>query len=306
MNHDLVNSLFTIKDFILWGKIFLDNHNLCYGHGYFNSFEEIKSLIFSVINLPLNELLTSDLLDMKLSNEDKYILINLIKKRTIYNIPVAYLIKQSCFAHQIFYIDNRVIIPRSSISELIERKFLSIFNKSNNPKYILDLCTGSGCIAICCAYYFKTSKIDAVDISTSALEVAEININNHNLENRIYPIYSNLFERLPCNFYDLIITNPPYLNLQDLSYLPKEYFYEPQISLYGGSQNGLKILHLILKNAYKYLTKQGILICEAGHNLVNLKSKYPNIIFNEFKLSNKTAGIFYLSYQQLGNIQSNY
>ncbi len=186
------------------------------------------------------------------------------------------------------------MIPRSPISELINNKFKII--KKIKPKNILDLCTGSGCIAILCSYIFPKSKIDATDISSKALYVAKKNITLHKVKN-INLIKSNLFNKIKKK-YDLIITNPPYINRKDIKYLPKEYKYEPYISLVS-SKNGTFLIKQIIKQSKKFLSDNGYLICETGHQKNNIIQKFPNLKFKWIKLKNGTKGIFIINKKKL-------
>ncbi len=263
MKHIFLNKI--IKKYT---KIF-NKHNLYYGHSTYNSYTESVHLIYSVLKLNINKKYYKVKINKKKLNKILY----LSKIRIKYKIPIAYLTKNVWFGTKNFYIDKRSIIPRSHINE----KFLNNFKKkikNYNSIRILDLCTGSGCIAIICSYIFPKSKIDASDICFKTLKVAKKNIILHK-KNNIKIIKSNLFKNIKKK-YDLILTNPPYINKKYIKYLPKEYSYEPKISLIS-KDKGLYIIKKIIKNSYKYLKNNGYLICEIGNQKNKIK-KYFNKI----------------------------
>lgn len=272
--------------------------DIFYGHGTDNAWDEAIYLILSILDLSKN--LSKKVLNSYIDIKKNKIIQKLINKRINKRIPIAYLTNKAWFCGHKFYIDKRVLIPRSPIAEIINNKFSSIINYE--PYHILDMCTGSGCIAISCSYKFPNAKIDASDFSKKALAVAKKNIFLHKLENKISLIHSNLFSAINKK-YDLIITNPPYVYIKDIKKLPKEYLYEPIIGLNGGSDKGLNIVYKIISCAKKYLTNQGILICEVGKNMSFLKKKYNNIPFKWLKLNNGGQGIFALNKYQMINIK---
>ena len=192
--------------------------------------------------------------------------------------------------------DERTIIPRSPISALIQDKFAPLLK--SEPKRILDLCTGSGCIAIATAEAFPEAEVDAVDLSVDALNVAEINIAHHQLEHRVFPIQSDLFQNLFGQQYDLIVTNPPYVDEEDLADMPEEFHYEPELAL-GSGVDGLEITKQILKQAPDYLTPNGMLVCEVGNSMVSLIEQYPDVPFEWVELRNGGLGVFAISREDL-------
>ncbi|CAL1329545.1 50S ribosomal protein L3 N(5)-glutamine methyltransferase [Candidatus Providencia siddallii] len=290
-----VEDLYTIKDILRWTISNFNKANIYYGHGTNNAFDEALQLILTSLYLPLN--IPSNLLTSRITKIEKKHIINLISQRIKKKIPTAYLINRSWFCGHEFYIDKRVLIPRTPIKELINNRFTNII--SNEPKSILDLCTGSGCIAISCAYKFPNTKIiDAVDISSDALIVAERNIINHKLQNSIILILSDLFKNMPEVKYDMIITNPPYVNKKDINMLPKEFLIEPKIALFA-DDDGLNLIYRILANSPRFLTNNGILICEVGNNMINLIKKYPEIKFNWLKFKYGGNGVFSITYKEL-------
>ncbi|WP_367670676.1 50S ribosomal protein L3 N(5)-glutamine methyltransferase [Sodalis-like secondary symbiont of Drepanosiphum platanoidis] len=282
----------TIQDMIRWTISQFNKSNIFYGHGTNNSFDESIKLVLGSIDVSFN--LPNYIYNSNLTYNEKKIIIKRVKKRIKYRIPLPYIINKTWFCNIEFYIDKRVLIPRSPIGEILLKKINRMFFL-NKPNHILDLCTGSGAIAIACSYIFKKSIVDAVDICSDALSITELNIKKHFMEKKVFPIKSNLFSNLPTNFYDLIITNPPYVKRQDIKNLPKEFFYEPIKSLDGG-KDGLFFIKKILYFASKYLNKNGILICEVGYQMLNLIKKYPKVPFKWIKLFNGGEGIFYLNY----------
>ena len=211
-------------------------------------------------------------------------------------IPVAYLIHRAWFCGLEFYVDERVIVPRSPISALIEQGFAGLLTRE--PQRILDMCTGSGCIAIACAERFPEADVDAVDLSFDALNVAEINIERHNLTHRVFPIQSDLFSHLLEEQYDLIVTNPPYVDLEDLSDMPEEFHCEPEMAL-GSGNDGLTITKEILRLAPNYLADDGVLVCEVGNSMVSLIEQYPDVPFEWVELKNGGLGVFAISREDL-------
>ncbi len=206
------------------------------------------------------------------------------------------LTNKAWFCGHEFYVDERVLVPRSPIGELINNHFDGLIN--HQPQHILDMCTGSGCIAIACAYAFPEAEVDAVDISTDALAVTEHNIEEHGLIHHVTPIRSDLFRDLPTLQYDLIVTNPPYVDAEDMSDLPNEYRHEPELGLASGS-DGLKLTRRILACAPDYLTDDGVLICEVGNSMVHLIEQYPDVPFTWLEFDNGGDGVFMLTKAQL-------
>ncbi|QJC34051.1 50S ribosomal protein L3 N(5)-glutamine methyltransferase [Enterobacteriaceae endosymbiont of Donacia cinerea] len=288
-NEEIINELFSIQDIIRWITSCFSISNLWYGHGSDNPWDEALNLVLPSLGLP--PYLWNNVRESKLSFKERKLIYQLVFKRIKKRIPVAYLTKKTWFCGHELYIDNRVLIPRSPIAELINNKFKSIILPHRKPNYILDLCTGSGCIAIACSYIFPNAHIDAVDISTDAINVAEYNIQLHGLENRITPICSNLFHKLKKSTYDLIITNPPYVDKEDIKFLPKEYLYEPKIGLFC-KNNGIAIIEKIISQSPLYLKKNGILICEVGDKMLDIIEKYPKICFQWINIKNGGIGIF--------------
>ena len=267
-----------------------ESSDLYYGHGTDNAFDEAMWLVFSVLKLSYNDIPT--IFSKKIDANQVSSAWELANRRTNERVPLAYLINQAFFAGHEFYIDERVLIPRSPIAELIKQKFLPWIDP-NNIDSVVDLGTGSGCIAIAIAHIFPEAKVDAVDISCDALEVASINIDRHNLKKRIELIESDFFVGLEGKKYDLIVSNPPYVNQNDIGTMPDEYHYEPKLGLEAG-ENGLYSVHKILNDASRFLTNNGILICEVGNSQKAVEDAYPNLPFIWIEFLDGGSGVFIL------------
>ncbi|MBU9813052.1 50S ribosomal protein L3 N(5)-glutamine methyltransferase [Rahnella sp. C60] len=291
---EAVSELHTIQDMLRWTVSRLNAANVYYGHGTDNPWDEAVQLVLPSVFLPLD--IPEDMHTARLTSSERHRIVERVIRRVNERVPVAYLTNKAWFCDMEFYVDERVLVPRSPIGELISNRFSGILNEQ--PQHILDMCTGSGCIAIACAYAFPETEVDAVDISADALAVAERNIDTHGIENWVTPIRSDLFRELPALQYDLIVTNPPYVDEEDMSDLPQEYRHEPVLGLASGS-DGLKLTRRILACAPDYLTDNGVLICEVGNSMVHLMDQYPEIPFTWLEFENGGDGVFMLTKQQL-------
>jgi len=288
------NDLHSIKDYLRWAYSCFNRADVFYGHGQDNGWDEALQLVLSALHLPLD--VPDDLFDGRLALSEKQAIIHLIKERLGRRVPVAYLTNSAWFCGLEFYVDERVLIPRSPIGELIQQGFGGLLK--NSPKRILDMCTGSGCIAIVCAEQFPDAEVDAVDLSFEALDVAEFNIERHQLTHRVFPIQSDLFTQLPQDQYDLIVTNPPYVDQDDIEDMPEEFRHEPMLALEAG-EDGLVLVKRILAQAGEYLTKNGVLICEVGNSMVHLIEQYPTVPFKWIEFKQGGDGVFALTKPQL-------
>ncbi|RJT45385.1 50S ribosomal protein L3 N(5)-glutamine methyltransferase [Rahnella woolbedingensis] len=291
---EAVSELHTIQDMLRWTVSRLNAANVYYGHGTDNPWDEAVQLVLPSVFLPLD--IPEDMHTARLTSSERHLIVERVIRRVNERVPVAYLTNKAWFCDMEFYVDERVLVPRSPIGELINNRFEGILQ--DKPQHILDMCTGSGCIAIACAYAFPETEVDAVDISADALAVAERNIDTHGIENWVTPIRSDLFRELPALQYDLIVTNPPYVDEEDMSDLPQEYRHEPVLGLASGS-DGLKLTRRILACAPDYLTDNGVLICEVGNSMVHLMDQYPEIPFTWLEFENGGDGVFMLTKQQL-------
>ena len=291
----------TIRDMIRFAATRFNDASLYFGHGTDNAWDEASALVLHCIHLPHS---SYDLiLDAHLIAEEKEKIFSLIEKRTHERLPLAYLTHEGWFAGLSFYIDERVLVPRSPIAELIENQFEPWINPANVSQ-ILDLGTGSGCIAIACAKYFSNALVDAADISTDALSVAKINVLRHHLENEVTLYQSDLFHSLKEKKYDLIISNPPYVSAAEMETLPEEYRHEPKLGLTGG-QEGIDIVTQILKQAHKYLSPHGILVVEVGNSEHALKEKFPHTPFTWLEFQRGGGGVFLLHTEDDWHIELN-
>lgn len=297
MEH-IITQLHTIQDFIRYAASRFNQANIYYGHGADNAIDEAKQLVLPTLNLPLA--IPVEFYAANLTIEEKQRLLANIMARIEQHIPTPYLTNRAWFCGHEFYVDERVLIPRSPIGELIQHHLNGIIDFE--PRNILDLCTGSGCIGIACAYEYPEAEIDLADISADALAVAEINIQAHHLQHRVVPILSDLFNDLPHIQYDVIITNPPYVDEEDMSDLPQEFHAEPKLALESGC-DGLDIVKRILRESADRLSKFGVLICEVGNSAVALQAQYPQIPFKWIKFKNGGEGVFMIKKQQLIEIR---
>ncbi|WPC74867.1 50S ribosomal protein L3 N(5)-glutamine methyltransferase [Vibrio porteresiae] len=291
---EAVSELHTLQDMIRWTVSRFNAANLFYGHGTDNAWDEAVQLILPTLYLPID--VPPHVLNSRLTSSERLRVVERVIKRINERTPVAYLTNKAWFCGLEFYVDERVLVPRSPIGEMIQNQFEPWL--IDEPTRIMDLCTGSGCIAIACAHAFPDAEVDAVDISTDALQVAEQNIQDHGLEQQVTPLRSDLFRDLPKVQYDLIVTNPPYVDQEDMNSLPQEFRHEPELGLAAGS-DGLKLVRRIFANAPNYLTENGILICEVGNSMVHLMEQYPNIPFTWIEFENGGHGVFMLTRQQL-------
>jgi ribosomal protein L3 glutamine methyltransferase len=291
---EAVSELCTLQDMIRWTVSRFNAAQLFYGHGTDNAWDEAVQLILPTLYLPID--IPSHVLNSRLTHTERTCVVERVVQRIHERKPVAYLTHKAWFCGLEFFVDERVLVPRSPIAELIENRFQPWLNTV--PARILDLCTGSGCIAIACAHQFSAAEVDAVDISVDALAVAEINIQDHGLEQQVFPLRSDLFRDLPKEKYDLIVSNPPYVDQEDMDRLPAEFVHEPELGLAAGS-DGLKLVRRILANAPDYLTEKGILICEVGNSMVHMIEQYPEIPFTWIDFAHGGHGVFMLTREQL-------
>ncbi|EON90371.1 50S ribosomal protein L3 N(5)-glutamine methyltransferase [Plesiomonas shigelloides] len=291
---EAVNELHTIQDMLRWTVSRFNAAGLYYGHGTDNPWDEAVALVLPTLFLPLD--FPADMRNCRLTPSERHRIVERVLRRINDRVPVAYLTNSAWFCGMEFYVDERVLVPRSPIGELIQNHFDGLL--PHEPLRILDMCTGSGCIAIACAAEFPDAEVDAVDISTDALTVAEQNIYAHALEQRVIPIRSDVFRDLPQDKYDLIVTNPPYVDAEDIADMPDEYHHEPAIGLASG-MDGLKLTKRILAGAPDYLAEDGVLICEVGNSMVHLEAQYPEIPFTWLEFEHGGLGVFMLTRQQI-------
>lgn len=291
----LMCELRTVVDFIRWGSSRFNASGLFFGHGTGNALDEAAWLVLHTLHQPYD--LPISYFNAVLTLEEREQLVEIIERRISQRKPAAYLTGEARFAGLSFFVDERVLIPRSPIAELIEQSF-SPWLEPDQVHSILDLCTGSGCIAIACAYAFTNATVDAVDICRDALAVAKINVDNHHCSDRVELIQSDLYTELEGRRYDLIVSNPPYVNSAEWQTLPKEYHAEPKLGLEGG-KSGLNHVEKILKNANKYLNKKGILVVEVGNSAEILQQAFPQVPFYWLEFERGGDGVFLITGEQL-------
>ena len=291
----------TIGDYIRFASSQFNQADLFFGHGSDNAWDEAVALIMFAIHLPVN--VSQQVLSYQLVEEEKNTIIALIEQRINKGIPAAYITNQVYFANLPFFVDERVLVPRSPIAELIKKRFTPYINELTPPSRILDLCTGSGCIAIACAIEFPDSDVDAVDLSIDALNVAQINIENHGLSEQVIPIHSDVFSGVENLTYDLIVTNPPYVDQEDMASLPLEYTHEPEMGL-GSGVDGLDVVRQILAQSAQHLNDNGILICEVGNSQIHVEALYPHVPFIWIDFEDGGHGVFMLTKAQLEEFSS--
>ena len=291
---EVSEQLHTIADYVRFGASQFNQAELYFGHGTNNAWDEATRLVMFQLSLPNDA--ADVLMQCRLVLQEKQAILQLFERRIIEGLPAAYITNQTMFCGLPFYVDERVLVPRSPIGELIENKFLGLV--SSSPNRILDLCTGSGCIAIACAVNFPDAEVDAVDLSVDALNVAQINIEGHGLEEQVIPIQSDVFSGVEGQSYDLIVTNPPYVDQEDVDALPQEFLHEPEMGL-GSGFDGLDITRQILAQAASHLNDNGVLICEVGNSQVHLTAAFPNVPFQWLTFERGGHGVFRLTKAQL-------
>ncbi len=291
--------LFTIRDFILWGEKQFASAGLFFGHGTDNALDEAAALILKTLEKPYD--LPESCLDSPITEDEKAQLFNVIEKRINERKPVAYLTGEALFAGLAFFVDERVLVPRSPLAELISERF-SPWIKPDKVRDVLDLCTGSGCIAIACSYAFPEASVDAADLSEDALAVCSINIDKHKVGERVKIIHSNLFDDIASHRYDIIVSNPPYVSQAEWEGLPNEFHHEPDIGFRGG-ESGLDLVEQILDEASSYLKPGGILVVEVGRSAEALMELFPSVAFCWLEFEFGGDGVFLLTAEQLVEYQ---
>jgi ribosomal protein L3 glutamine methyltransferase len=291
--------LSTIRDFIRFAVSSFRANDVFLGHGTQDPFAEATALVMQTLSLDWSA--DAEILDARLVRSEREQVLALLKRRVNERIPLAYLLNLAYFAGHPFYVDERVLVPRSPIAELIEKRFLPWV--AFEPQRILDLCTGSGCIAIALAHAFEDAVVDATDISLDALSVASVNVEHHELEDRVNLIESDVFSRLPGQRYDLIVSNPPYVDASDMADLPAEFLKEPELGLASG-RDGLDLTRRILREAAGHLTDDGVLVVEVGNSEWALAQSFPEVPFEWVEFERGGKGVFVLTAAQCREFQS--
>lgn len=287
--------LSTVRDVLRFAVSRFNEAGLAFGHGSDNAHDEAAYLILHTLNLPLD--LLEPYLDAVLLPSEKRRLLALIERRVNERVPVAYLTNQAWQGEFDFYVDERVLVPRSFIYELLGEPLRPWIEYDELVHTALDLCTGSGCLAIQMAHHYPAADVDAVDISLDALEVAAVNVEDYGLEDRINLIHTDLFEGLE-GTYDLIVSNPPYVDAESVAELLPEYLHEPEEAL-GSGEDGLDATRQIILQAAKFLNPRGVLLVEIGHNRDVLEAAYPELPFTWLETSGGDGFVFLLTREQL-------
>ncbi|MBS3962970.1 MAG: 50S ribosomal protein L3 N(5)-glutamine methyltransferase [Methylomonas sp.] len=292
---DLISTLTTIRDYIRWGASRFTEQGVFLGHGTATALDEAAAIVLHTVHQPYD--LADAYLGSVLTLAEREAVIELIERRIVERLPSAYLTHEALFAGLAFYVDERVLVPRSPIAELIDQRFEPWIDESD-VIHILDLCSGSGCIAIACAYAFPEAHIDAVELSDDALAVAAINIDKHDLAEQVELHRSDLFDDLPEKSYDIIVSNPPYVSSAEWQALPAEFHAEPAMGFKGGD-NGLDLVLRMLADASRYLSEQGILVVEVGSSAQTLQDTFPQVPFHWLEFERGGDGVFLLTAQQV-------
>ncbi|HIO93573.1 MAG TPA: 50S ribosomal protein L3 N(5)-glutamine methyltransferase [Leucothrix mucor] len=290
-----IDNLKTVKDFIRWGASRFSEAKLTFGHGLSSPIDEAAYLVLSALHLPVDT--SHNYWDGCLTSSEIETVKTLLIKRVTERKPAAYLTNEGWFAGLPFFVDERVLVPRSPIAELVETQF-SPWIDPDEVTSILDLCTGSGCIGIASAYAFGNAEVDLADISQDAIDVANINIQRHDAEQQVQAVQSNLFDSLEGQKYNIIVSNPPYVDEDDMSALTEEFLHEPELGLSSG-ENGLDLTVKILHQAADYLAENGILVVEVGNSQYALEHLYPDVPFQWLEFERGGDGVFLIDKHQL-------
>ncbi|WP_163577006.1 50S ribosomal protein L3 N(5)-glutamine methyltransferase [Halomonas faecis] len=287
--------LVTLRDYLRWAASEFTLAGLFHGHGTDSPWDEAVALTLGGLHLPWN--VDPAVLDARLLPMERTRLVALVRERIATRRPLPYLLGEAFFAGVPFHVDERVLIPRSPIAELIEDGFAAWFGEEP-PARVLDLCTGSGCIGIATALHLPTCEVDLADISAEALAVAKRNIARHDLGARVRAVLSDVFDGLGGQRYDLVVANPPYVDARDLATMPAEFRHEPTLAL-GAGPDGLDIVRRILREARGHLNDDGVLIVEVGNSDHHLEAAFPEVPFLWLDFERGGHGVFALTAAQL-------
>jgi len=286
----------TPRDLLRYAVTRFNSAKLFFGHGSAEAFDEAAYLILHTLKLPLDKL--DPFLDARLLPDEVLQVLAVIERRVVERVPAAYITNEAWLGSYNFYVDERVLVPRSFIAELIPNQFAPWVSDPDAVENVLELCTGSGCLAIMMADAFPNAVVDAIDISKDALAVAERNIRDYKLEGRVNPVESDLYQNVPFKKYDLIVSNPPYVNADSMSKLPPEYLREPQIALAGG-QDGMDLVRKIVDGAAERLTPEGVLVVEIGNEREFAEAAFGKLGLTWLTTSAGDDTVFLLTADQL-------
>jgi ribosomal protein L3 glutamine methyltransferase len=288
----------TLRDWLRYAVSRFNQAGLSYGHGSADAYDEAAYLLLHTLHLPLDRL--EPFLDARISAAERGELAALLGRRIEERVPAAYLTREAWLGEFRFHVDERVVIPRSFIAELMPDGLVPYIRDASAVKSALDLCTGSGCLAVLLAHAFEDADIDAIDISADALAVAQRNVSDYGLAGRINLIRSDLFDNLPAKSYDLIISNPPYVTTVDMEELPREYRHEPALALAGGD-DGLDAVRTILRKAPRFMEPDGLLVVEIGHNRAAAEAAFPRMPFVWLATKSSDESVFLLKREDIVN-----
>jgi ribosomal protein L3 glutamine methyltransferase len=288
--------LYTLRDWLRFAVSRFEEAQLFYGHGTQNSYDEAAWLILAALHLPMDTL--DNFLDAVITEAERKHLLHLIERRVNERVPTAYLVREAWLGEFRFYVDERVIVPRSHIAELLRESLAPWVENAEEVVSAADICTGSGCLAILLAHYFPNASVDAVDLSDDALAVARRNVADYGLQQQIELVQSDMLSGLAGKLYDVIVCNPPYVNALGMEALPPEYRHEPQLALASG-EDGLDHVRNLLAHAARHLNHGGLLIVEIGHNRDALETAFPGLPFTWLEVAGGDEYVFLLSSEQL-------
>jgi ribosomal protein L3 glutamine methyltransferase len=288
--------LLTVRDLLRFAVSHFNAAGIFFGHGSDNAWDEAAYLVLHTLKLPLDRL--EPFLDARLLEDERNAVLTVLKRRIEERLPAAYLTHEAWLGEHRFYVDERVIVPRSFIAELLHEQLTPWIDDPWSVSSALDLCTGSGCLAILTALAFPQAEVDAVDISPDALAVARRNVGDYGLQERVHPIESDAFAKLTNRRYDVIISNPPYVNAESVAALPPEYLHEPELAL-GSGEDGLDLTRIILRKAKNHLNPGGLLVVEIGHNRDALEAAFPSLPFTWLETSAGDEYVFLLHEEDL-------
>jgi len=289
-----IDDLHSVRDYLRYASSQFSASPVFFGHGTDNVWDEAVQLVMRSLHLPLEN--NTVFLDARLTRTERELILERIRRRVNERVPLAYLLGEAWFMGMPFHVDERVLVPRSPIGELIENGFQPWLGDKTVDR-ILDLCTGSGCIGIGAASVFMEAEVDLSDISADALAVAESNMELHGVRDRVRTVQSDVFDAIDGR-YDVIVSNPPYVDAGDLAGMPEEYRHEPELGLAAG-QDGLDIAHRIIAGAAEHLTPGGLLIVEVGNSWVALDEAYPDLPITWLDFENGGDGVFVVAEQDL-------
>jgi ribosomal protein L3 glutamine methyltransferase len=294
--NDAVTELVTVRDLLRFAVSQFNAAKLFFGHGSSSAHDEAVYLILHTLNLPLDQL--EPYLEARLTLAERDTVVRVLARRVIERVPAAYLTHEAWLGDARFYVDERVIVPRSFIAELLRDELQPWVADADEVTSVLDLCTGSGCLAILAALTFPNAQVDAVDLSADALEVAKRNVGDYELNGMVRLVKSDMFAGIKNRKYDVIVSNPPYVTAPSMAALPEEYLHEPQMALASG-KDGLEHTRVILKNAPKFLNKNGVLVVEVGFNRDGVEAAFPQLPLTWVETSAGDGVVFLVTREEL-------